>query len=75
MTRRFAGLEPGNYAVVVSHDLNGNGRTDTKLIGIPTEDWSGSNNVRPRMRPPNFQEAVFPVAEGKTVSIQVRVGP
>jgi uncharacterized protein (DUF2141 family) len=71
---RFTGLHAGTFAVAVSHDLNGNRRTDTKLFGIPTEDWGVSNNVRHRMRAPNFQEAAFPVTEGKTVRIQIEVG-
>jgi len=71
---RFTGLQTGTYAVAVSRDLNGNHRTDTKLFGIPTEDWGVSNKVRHRMRAPSFQEAAFPVPEGKTIRIQVEVG-
>lgn len=39
VTCRFPGLTQGRYAVAVSHDVNGNRKTDTKLFGIPTEDW------------------------------------
>ena len=74
VTCRFRDLEPGQYAVAVSHDLNGNRLTDTKIFGIPKEDWGVSNNVRPRMRAPKFREAAFPLAEGETVRIEIKVG-
>lgn len=74
VTCRFEGLKPGTYAAAVSHDLNGNRRTDTKLFGIPTEDWGVSNNIRPRMRAPKFQEAAFQVADGQAVTLDVKVG-
>ncbi|MBC7926192.1 MAG: DUF2141 domain-containing protein [Bryobacteraceae bacterium] len=74
VTCRFAGLTPGRFAVAVSHDVNGNLKTDTKMFGLPTEDWGVSNNVRHRMRPPNFEEAAFDLEEGKTASIEVMVG-
>lgn len=69
---RFDNVAPGVYAVAVSHDLNGNKRTDTNFIGIPREDWGVSNGVRPSMRAPRFPEAQFTV--GNTpVKIDVRV--
>lgn len=71
---RFEGLAPGTYAIAVGHDLNGNRKTDTKLFGIPSEDWGVSNNIRPRLRPPTFAEAAFQVEEGKAKTIEVSVG-
>jgi uncharacterized protein (DUF2141 family) len=74
VTCRFEGLRPGSYAVAVSHDLNGNRRTDTNFIGLPTEDWGVSNNARPTLRPPRFEEAAIQVTEGQPVSIEIRLG-
>ena len=70
---RFTGLRRGIYAVAVSHDLNGNHRTDTNVFGFPTEDWGVSNNVRPSLRPPRFDEAQVGIGE-RNVEIQVKVG-
>lgn len=68
VTCRFADLAPGRYAVAVSHDLNGNRVTDTALFGIPKEPWGVTNNVRPGLRPPRFEEAAVDVpAEGSIV--------
>ncbi|WP_207622789.1 DUF2141 domain-containing protein [Falsiroseomonas algicola] len=74
VTCRFTGIAPGTYAVGVSHDANGNGRTDTNFFGIPTEDWGVSNNIRPGMRAPRFDEAALPVTEGPAWRIEVQLG-
>ncbi|WP_203070092.1 DUF2141 domain-containing protein [Falsiroseomonas ponticola] len=71
---RFEGIAPGTYAVAVSHDANGNGRTDTNMFGIPTEDWGVSNNIRPTMRAPRFEESAVTVAEGPPRGIEIRLG-
>jgi Uncharacterized protein conserved in bacteria len=69
---RFENVAPGDYAIAVSHDLNGNRATDTNFVGLPTEDWGVSNNVRPFMRPPRFAEAVFTVTDAPVaLSIEV----
>jgi len=71
---RFEALAPGVYAVAVSHDLNGNRRTDTNLVGLPTEDWGVSNNIRPSLRAPRFEEAAVQVAAEPLRIIEVRLG-
>lgn len=70
---RFADVAAGTWAVSVSHDLNGNRKVDTNLLGIPTEAWGVSNNVRPMLRAPRFDEAAFKVADGQTVELDVKV--
>jgi uncharacterized protein (DUF2141 family) len=71
---RFAlDLPPGDYAVVVLHDENGNKKLDTNLIGIPKEGYGVSNNPKPKRRAATFQEARFTLPPGgasMTVSIQ-----
>lgn len=71
---RFAGLAPGNYAVAVSHDLNGNRRTDRNFLGLPREDWGVTNNVRPSLRPPRFSEAMVTLRPGEQEVLTVRLG-
>ncbi|MEC5216738.1 uncharacterized protein (DUF2141 family) [Actimicrobium sp. GrIS 1.19] len=47
---------------------------DTNFIGLPMEQWGVSNEVRPRMRAPRFDEAAFKVAsDNKEVVIDIRV--
>ncbi len=69
---RFADVTDGTYAIAVSHDLNGNQKTDTNFFGIPTEAWGVSRNVRPTLRAPTFSEASFEVA-GSSVELTVEV--
>lgn len=71
---KFANLSPGKYAVSVSHDLNANRKTDTNFVGMPKEDWGVSNNVRPRLRAPRFEEAGFEIKEGEVMRLEVRIG-
>lgn len=70
---RFAGLSPGWYALAVSHDLNGNRKTDTNFVGMPREAWGVSNDVRPRLRAPRFDEARFELKEGDAARREVRI--
>lgn len=73
LTCRFEGLAAGDYAVAVSHDLNGNRRTDRNLVGIPKEAWGVSNNVRPRLRAPRFDEALVRLTAGAATELTVEV--
>lgn len=70
---RFENLSAGTYAVAVSHDENGNGKTDTNFVGIPKESWGVSNNVRPKMRAPKFDEAAFALKAGQVLAIEVKI--
>ena len=69
---RFDQLEPGTYAITVYHDRNANRRFDKNWLGMPKEDWGVSNNVRPRLRAPRFNEAMMTVGAGETL-VEIRV--
>ncbi|MGH8421763.1 MAG: DUF2141 domain-containing protein [Pseudomonas fluorescens] len=62
MTFSFKNLKPGTYAVMVTHDENGNGKLDTNLIGMPIEGFGFSNNPQV-MRKPTWEEARFDLGE------------
>lgn len=68
---RFPDLPPGTYAVAVSIDTNNNGKTDRNFVGMPTEAWGVSNNVRPSLRAPKFDEAKFELKESQRIEIKV----
>ncbi|MEL6281890.1 MAG: DUF2141 domain-containing protein [Pseudomonadota bacterium] len=70
---RFTDVPAGRVAVAVSHDLNKNRVTDTNFLGIPTEAWGVSNNVRPTLRAPRFDEAAFDLKAGEKASIEIEV--
>lgn len=65
-------LPAGEWAVAITQDTNNNDRLDKNLMGIPTEPFAFSNNVRPRLAPPAFDDCKFMVSgAGKVVSIQL----
>jgi uncharacterized protein (DUF2141 family) len=74
VTCRYPDVSEGTYAFSIGHDLNGNKRVDTNFIGLPTEQWGVSNNSRPSLRAPRFDEAAFKVAtDAKEVLIDIKV--
>ena len=63
-------LTPGEWAVAVSQDVNDNDKLDKNFLGIPTEPFAFSNNVKPHFAAPSFQECKFMVnGPGQTISI------
>jgi uncharacterized protein (DUF2141 family) len=73
MRCEFVGLPAGRYAVSASHDVNGNGKPDRNFVGLPTEPWAVSNNVRPTLRAPRFAEAALTLTEGESMQIELRL--
>lgn len=71
-TLTIPNLAPGQYAVRLFHDTNGNGRMDTNPFGIPTEPFAFSNNARGQFGPARWADAAFEVtAQGATQRINV----
>lgn len=66
-------LAPGEWAVALSQDTNDNGRLDRNFLGIPTEPYAFSNNIRPHLSAPKFEECKF-MADGgrKVITIQLK---
>ncbi|HEY5713146.1 MAG TPA: DUF2141 domain-containing protein [Allosphingosinicella sp.] len=64
----IANVAPGNYALSVIHDENGNGRLDT-FMAIPREGFGFSRNPGIRMGPPRFAETVFAIAGARATMI------
>ena len=55
----FPNLPTGTYSISCFHDVNGNGKLDTNILGIPKEPYGFSNNARPKFRAPNWDETKF----------------
>ena len=47
----FEGLEPGEYAVRLYHDVNDDGEMNSNPFGMPTEPYALSNNAQGRFGP------------------------
>lgn len=63
----FGGVAPGEYAVSVFHDENGNGRLDRNFVGMPKEGVGASNDAAGHFGPPKFDDARFSYPGGRSV--------
>ncbi|MFA5825850.1 MAG: DUF2141 domain-containing protein [Gallionellaceae bacterium] len=59
-------IAPGEYAVAVFADVNGNRELDSNFIGIPQEPVGISRDAKGKLGPPKFTDASFNVGEGVT---------
>jgi uncharacterized protein (DUF2141 family) len=59
VTWNITGLPPGQYAIAGFHDVNLNGECDRNFIGIPTEGFGFSNNIRPVFSAPEWEKTKF----------------
>jgi uncharacterized protein (DUF2141 family) len=67
----FTGVEPGTYAIMVMHDLNGNYKMDFDKQGMPKEKFGMSGEGSP-MGPPSFYQAKFEV-EDQNLEMTIRL--
>ncbi|HEU5292605.1 MAG TPA: DUF2141 domain-containing protein [Cyclobacteriaceae bacterium] len=67
----FDNLRPGEYAVSVIHDVNGNQELDKGFMGIPQEPYGFSNDARGKFGPPSYEESKLNVTGIVKTSIKV----
>jgi uncharacterized protein (DUF2141 family) len=71
ITYTFKDLEPGKYALVVYHDENHNKICDKNFFGIPTEAYAFSNNVRPKLSVPSFEDCAIKLQQDRSIQIKM----
>lgn len=64
-------LPKGEYAFILYHDINSDGKMNRKLIGIPKEPFGFSNNVRPKLAKPTFEECKFVLEDNLELKIKL----
>ncbi len=66
---KIENLQPGEYVAIAFHDRNQNGKIDSNFLGVPTEPFGFSNDVRPQMLPipktPTWRATAFVVQPGE----------
>ena len=67
----FENLPKGNYAVALYHDENSDNKCNTNFIGIPTEGYGFSNNVKPKLSAPSFDATKIAIDQQKTIKINL----
>ena len=68
----FNDVPPGEYAISLLHDENGNGKADTVLF-LPKEGFGFSRDAKASFGPPRFSSAAFKVADGSPVYHTIRM--
>lgn len=52
-------VEQGRYAIRLFHDLDGNGKLASSMVGLPQEPYGFSNDAPIQFGPPAFEAAAF----------------
>ena len=71
LIHQFTNLPPGKYAICTFHDENANKICDKNFIGIPTEAYAFSNNIRPKFAIPSFEECATDLNKNKSFTIRM----
>lgn len=61
----FENIPPGTYAFSLLHDTNGNKVMDKSFFGLPEEGYAFSNNFKPILSAPNFDDCAFQIEPGQ----------
>lgn len=59
----FPDLPAGTYAFTIYHDEDNDNEFDRSFIGLPQEGFAFSNNIRPTVSKPDFDEVSFPLGD------------
>lgn len=57
-------IPPGTYAIQTFQDVNSNNKMDTSWIGLPLEPFGFSQDAKPFLSKPSFDEVKFTLAPG-----------
>jgi len=70
---KLTDLPFGTYAIAFYQDMNDSGAIDKNGLGIPKEPYAFSNDIRPKLRAPSFDDCKF-IYSKKENSITVKMG-
>ena len=57
-------IPPGTYAIQTFQDVNANDKMDTSWLGLPLEPFGFSQDAKPFLSKPSFDEVKFTLAAG-----------
>lgn len=65
-------LETGEFAIMLFHDIDANGKLDTNLVGMPREPWGGSLQGKAIFAAPGWKDTKFTHSdEGTQLTIEL----
>jgi uncharacterized protein (DUF2141 family) len=59
LTAEITEIKYGEIAIAVYQDMNDNGKFDKNLLGLPAEGYCFSNNFRPVVKGPDYDNCKF----------------
>lgn len=71
VTCLFEDLPPGDYAISVYQDENGNGELDYNAFGAPKEGYGASRNELPGASAPTFEDNKVALADGEQLELEI----
>ena len=69
MSFPLCGLSGASVALTLFQDLNGNGKLDANVLGMPTEPW-GASGKPVAMSAPTWETTVVPL-DGTTIVVKL----
>jgi uncharacterized protein (DUF2141 family) len=69
---KLNGLKAGEYSFVAYLDENGDGKLNRNALGKPKEPYIFSNDVKPKLKKPSFDETKISVSPGEVVVLTLR---
>ncbi len=63
---------PGRYSIAIYHDVNGNGKMDKNMWGIPREPYAFSRPPQSKWRAPTFEETAIDVPSSTIISMELK---
>ena len=64
-------MPPGDYAIAIYHDANTDGQCNSNFLGVPTECYGFSNNVKPFLSAPSFNATKFSLTKDRLLTIKL----
>lgn len=62
----------GTYAISAFHDANSDNILNTNAVGLPTETYGFSNNVRGWFGPPDIEDQLVAIDKNSTLNISLK---
>ena len=59
LTAQIKDMNYGEFAIAFYQDVNNDGKCNKNFIGIPVEPYGFSNNFKPALKPPRFDDCKF----------------
>lgn len=64
-------LPKGDYAIAIYHDKNSDGKCNMGFLGIPKEGYGFSNNYKPIIKPPSFNNCKINLISNQSITIKL----